>query len=85
VRHRDLDAVDPAAVGVAAAAAYPATISPISVRVSARGSEWKRGLGTAEGATAGGRGAPPNCSRPPWKSWTKSFVPWGRTAPTTRS
>ena len=40
--------------------------------MSARGSTWKRWLGTADGATAAGLGGEAISSRPPWKSWTKT-------------
>jgi hypothetical protein len=42
--------------------------------VSARGSDLKRRLGIADGATAGALGALEICSRPPWNNCTISLV-----------
>jgi hypothetical protein len=67
-----------------AAVAYPSISSPISAAVSARGSDAKRGEGTADGATAGARGDAEICSRPPWKSWTSSRVPCSCSASASR-
>ena len=68
-----------------AAVAKPATRSSISAWVKARGSAWKREVGTAEGAIAGGSGGSAICSRPLCRSWTKSRAPWPRTAAPRRS
>ena len=61
VRRRDLDAVETGCRRqLGARARSPSMISSISAAVSARGSTRKRGLGTAEGASAGARGARPD-------------------------
>ena len=55
VRHRHLDAVDPALAGLARRSRRrPRCSRRCRARVSARGSTWNRGDGTADGATAAG-------------------------------
>ena len=80
VRHRDLDPVDPALAAVAGRRWRSRRSGRAAPAVSARGSLLKRGEGTADGATAGARGAAEICSRPPWKSCTKSRLPCSCTA-----